>query len=397
MSRKHVLGYLVTVVLLGWSSVQGLAQEPPGEKGKDLLDQVRRLNDLKAQKIEADVRDSLREAERIGKTDPLEAVNILKGVLINLEEDLSLAQSRRETLINSLRVKIRQWSTEVGRSDSRQPERPARVSPPTAPTRQDPPPGGSEDPIRRAADRIKSTSDRVAESKGLINRGNAGVNETGLDIARSSVLPKEPVDFPAGWRERINRPGRQKSRLSVQEQRILDALRKPIQANFSKDRFEDVLDYLQKASGVTIILDKSTLDEAGASYDSPITMRAQEVSFRTALRKVLGEVGLTYIIKDGELHALTPQRAKDMLVTRTYDVADLVGVVDWRLGPLLGQAQMIQNINALINMIQSTIEPASWDVGGRGGSGTIVFFPGTMSLIVKNTAEVHYMLGGAFR
>ena len=73
---------------------------------------------------------------------------------------------------------------------------------------------------------------------------------------------------------------------------------------------------------------------------------------------------------------------------------ELVGLVDFRLGPILTQIQMAQNIRQLIDLIQSTIEPSSWEANGRGGLGTIVFYPATMSLIVKQTAEVHYKLSG---
>jgi hypothetical protein len=44
-------------------------------------------------------------------------------------------------------------------------------------------------------------------------------------------------------------------------------------------------------------------------------------------------------------------------------------------------------------MIQRTVDPASWQ--NNGGQGTILFNPGTMALIIKQSAEMHLILGGS--
>jgi hypothetical protein len=44
-----------------------------------------------------------------------------------------------------------------------------------------------------------------------------------------------------------------------------------------------------------------------------------------------------------------------------------------------------------------TIEPNSWEARGAQGGGTIAYDPITMSLIIKQTAEVHYQLSGLGR
>jgi hypothetical protein len=45
-------------------------------------------------------------------------------------------------------------------------------------------------------------------------------------------------------------------------------------------------------------------------------------------------------------------------------------------------------------MIISTVDPASWQGVSERGYGTISYDPATMSLVVRQTAEMHYMLGG---
>jgi hypothetical protein len=52
---------------------------------------------------------------------------------------------------------------------------------------------------------------------------------------------------------------------------------------------------------------------------------------------------------------------------------------------------MMQAIGTIISSIQG-IDPDSWDV--RGGPGTVTFDPVRMSLIIRQSAEMHYMLNG---
>ncbi len=50
---------------------------------------------------------------------------------------------------------------------------------------------------------------------------------------------------------------------------------------------------------------------------------------------------------------------------------------------------------ALVELIQSTIEPDFWDV--RGGPGTIVYYAPLHALVVRATSEVHHKIGGAVK
>ncbi len=58
------------------------------------------------------------------------------------------------------------------------------------------------------------------------------------------------------------------------------------------------------------------------------------------------------------------------------------------------EQRMTERLERLRELIEQTIAPDSWDTGNTGGLGTIRPF-GT-SLIVRNTIEVHEMIGGTF-
>ena len=50
---------------------------------------------------------------------------------------------------------------------------------------------------------------------------------------------------------------------------------------------------------------------------------------------------------------------------------------------------------ALVDLIQTTIQPDSWDV--NGGPGTIVYYAPLHALVVRATSEVHHKIGGAVK
>jgi hypothetical protein len=62
---------------------------------------------------------------------------------------------------------------------------------------------------------------------------------------------------------------------------------------------------------------------------------------------------------------------------------------------------MQQTVTQLIQLITGTIDPDSWAVNNTGentgGKGIIYFDARTLTLIVKQSAEVHYLLGGLGR
>ncbi len=103
------------------------------------------------------------------------------------------------------------------------------------------------------------------------------------------------------------------------------------------------------------------------------------------------------MIKDETIHVTSALKARETMITRTYNIGDLVdtgGLDAIRFGnPGISTVQIVQNVNAVIDLIQTSVDPDSWKK--NGGQGTIAFSPATMSLIVRNSAEVHSMLGSS--
>ena len=97
---------------------------------------------------------------------------------------------------------------------------------------------------------------------------------------------------------------------------------------------------------------------------------------------MLHDLGLTYVVADDVLLITTPDEANNRLVTRVYEVGDLVSCRDKK-------GRLWPDFRSLIEMVTSVIQPTTWDeVGGPGSINEGLFAHGKM-LVVSQTADVH--------
>lgn len=402
----------------------------------DLLQRARQMNQIAAQKMEEDVRSALRDVQKLTSTDPRQAVEILNKTLQALDADTSLADDRRDQLKRSVRDRLRIAQLAAARApaiDNYRGERQVLIQ------------GRRADEERQEMDRFRLqqqlTEIRSMEKDGRREEASRLANElatrypdnpaveamrrnmtvgaltsssrqfqterdrnsasTMREVANSSIPPRGEMDFPKDWKTRTK--GRSATvSLTPREQNILKALGSPIDAVFKNTRIEDVVDYLITRTGQPIILDKVAMDEAGINYDTTVNINLKGVSLRTVLRKLFSEFNLNYVIKDESLFVTSAAKARDMMIVRTYYVADLATSLDpiwgnWAPAPFyptLNQLQTAQNVQMLMEIIQSSVDPGSWAGKGNPGGGSIAYYPATMTLVIKQSAEVHAMLGG---
>jgi hypothetical protein len=270
--------------------------------------------------------------------------------------------------------------------------------------------GKVADAQRQAQDLLKNYPDHVAVR--VLNGMSTSVDAIGSDravrqekdqaqvaiardIERSAIPTTGDVEFPKDWKEKTER--RLKGTRATQaELKMLQALAKPIPAEFKSVKLQEAMQAVSTAMDRTILIDPAALQENGITYELPVTLNARTLAARTVLRHLLSQVGLTYVIRDDVINVTTPGRARDMMVTKSYYIGDIVsgvglfgGGAQW--GPALDQVQLAQNVNAVIEMITSSVDPMSWN--NKGGFGNIGFSVPTMSLIIRQSAEVHAMIG----
>ena len=82
------------------------------------------------------------------------------------------------------------------------------------------------------------------------------------------------------------------------EKKIEAALKSPTQLEFVDTPLTDVIDYLKDYHQIEIQLDKKAMEEAGIDTAVTVTKNLKGVSLKSALRLMLHELGLTYVIQD---------------------------------------------------------------------------------------------------
>ena len=108
------------------------------------------------------------------------------------------------------------------------------------------------------------------------------------------------------------------------EERIFKALQEPTTIEVAEMPLKDVISYLQETHNIPIVLMTKKLEEAGIQPDVPVTKTLRGITLRSALRLILKELELTYIVRDEVLQITTPEDAEGQLITKVYPVGDLV-------------------------------------------------------------------------
>jgi hypothetical protein len=182
--------------------------------------------------------------------------------------------------------------------------------------------------------------------------------------------------------------------LTEKETKLLKALSSSVTVSFKDQPLQAVIAEFERRHGIAIDVDRAALAAAGLNMQTPASVNAREQSLRALLKKMLGELGMTFIIQNGELTVTTPERANQMFLTRAYYLGDLAAGTGFTLEPFTTPIQAVQTIAALIYRIQS-IEPTSWEFAG--GPGLVGFDPLRMAIIIKQSAEMHFLLQGHLR
>ena len=98
----------------------------------------------------------------------------------------------------------------------------------------------------------------------------------------------------------------------------------PTNMEFIETPLQEAVDYLKDLHSIEIQLDSKTLEEAGSGRDTPVTGTLNRISLDSALRLLLSNHDLTFVVDKGVLLITTPAAAADMIEIRVYDVEDLL-------------------------------------------------------------------------
>lgn len=287
------------------------------------------------------------------------------------------------------------------------------------------------------ADVMRSLS---SEERIKLAKGN-GFSDAMVDVARSAAPPAES-DLPISYGDKeqwfVNSEKRKGKvalhvkPLSPEDKEVANKLNTVISVDFKNKPLIEVLDELRQMTGINIVPDRQYIEMDGIQLEQPVTLPLDHVPVKTALRLILHNARLTYVIQDGVVLVTTPAGEKGKMTRKVYPVADLVVPLEqdgppspldamtggnpansqntngfqvqihnspgdalsgsWANGAPSGNPGKTRSaatrsmVETLIQLIQNTIEPASWD--SMGGSGHIEYYPIGMSLVVSQTPDI---------
>lgn len=154
-----------------------------------------------------------------------------------------------------------------------------------------------------------------------------------VELSAIPIPDEPPIVYPSAdvWEELTNLRKKYKAvDLKSQgeaELRISEALQGPLTSvglDFTETPLGEVVEFLRDEYGIEIQLDKSALEEFSIEEDEPITVNLRNVSLRSALRLMLKDLELTYIIAEEVLLITTQEEADTRLSVKVYPVGDLV-------------------------------------------------------------------------
>lgn len=144
-------------------------------------------------------------------------------------------------------------------------------------------------------------------------------------------------------------------------QAIDEALARPIQLDLTDVPLIDVVSMLVRERQLPILLDNKALEDAGVTPDTPATLSIRGVPLESALRHLFRQHDLTWMVRDEALVITTPEESEQSgLEVRVFPVASL-------LRSTSGEDED-DSFDDLIETVQQTVGPDTWDVVGGWGS-----------------------------
>ncbi len=415
--------WYIAVVTVGALTAQPILAQ---SKTTDLAERARQQRAQAEAAAEATVQEAILNATTTAKTSPVAAIRELNLALAKLNTTLDISVAKQDALSTKIQqaiAKLRKGDTGPGNTiDPRTAERLKKdnlardaaaieakaVNDGLSAMSKDLEAGQEREAKLKLSQLLAKYPDnaallRMAGSTRLndsiqdakeIARLSADGFRTAMNSVQESTIPTaQDISFPKDWKEKMERRRLLNApKFTEEERKLLQALETPIKTALTNAPFEEAMQTMSTLIDQKLHVDKKALEEASIDLSSPVNVPSG-VSAKTALRLMLQQQGLTFVISENIIQVVTIDQAKKFSVTRAYDVRDIVmggGAFNTLTlyGPYIDAQQTAVNAQLLIQSIQKTIDPSVWK-DASGGPATVTFNFATMSLIVRAPSEVH--------
>lgn len=162
--------------------------------------------------------------------------------------------------------------------------------------------------------------------------------------------------------------------------RIESVLSATTQFEYLDEPLKDVVDDIHVRHEIQIVFDRRALEDVGTDLSTPVTISVAGTTLRSALRLLLRNLDLTYVIHDEVLMITTSDAAKSQLSTRFYPVPETIPC-----------REDLESINTLLT---DSVAPESWD--SVGGTAHAAYVPGLKAWAVTQTDDNFPEVDGFF-
>ncbi len=178
------------------------------------------------------------------------------------------------------------------------------------------------------------------------------------------------------------------------EARIREALEKSITLELKSVPLDEAVERIQKAAGVSFLIDEQGLTEEGVAIDEPVSFQAKETPLKQALDQMLERLGLGYDVENEAIEITTLIALEERLHNRHYDIADLLKWEEAHRYEPRARAHTLIRTDRSRSWLEEMIEydtSGPWvDVDGTGGQ--LEAYGGVLS--VRQTERVHDEIPG---
>lgn len=163
--------------------------------------------------------------------------------------------------------------------------------------------------------------------------------------------------------------------------------------------FEEVIKQIRATTGINIVVDNDVRAEKG---QEPVTITLRDYKLGGALKILLGNLKLDFVLKDDVLYITTIEKAMGKAIPRVYDVRDLTVSLPHFKAPNLnlrpggaGEAAVKAiwgedlertqdtDLSRLVDLIRENVGAGTWEVEGHS------IQPSAGQIVVSTTPDIH--------
>jgi serpin B len=167
------------------------------------------------------------------------------------------------------------------------------------------------------------------------------------------------------------------------QEAVFRKLQQKVDWHLKDETLAKLADRLSSALGVRVFLDKPALETAGVATNTKLAGDFENVTVEFVLDRVLWDLSVDWTLAGNTLMITTDDVIEKNLLTRVYNVGDLVATGKFDA----------PSFELLIDTIQNHISPSSWAENGGGWANISPFEAGGLNvLVISQTARAHHQI-----